>query len=180
MKSLHCNQASGESEHNVKVLSASEVTGNGKNAQGQSWERSRSLSRMRKQVKFLREVKFIPISKVRIIYYLFFFYISTSDQMETSLFGAVEHGLPCLFIWLSLVRVMRQEMIFQLLIFKPNSWVINGSLFHYLLFETSQKQCLRKNLEKDRGFTGWMRHLLSGFDCPPFPHCSSTKNLAGG
>ena len=28
---------------------------------------------MRKQVKFLREVKFIPISKVRIIYYLFIF-----------------------------------------------------------------------------------------------------------
>lgn len=180
MKSLHCNQASEESEHNVKVLSASEVAGNGENAQGQSWERIRSLSRMRKQVKFMREVKFIP--KVRIIYYLFiiFFYISSSDQMETSLFGAVEHGLPCLFIWLSLLRVMRQEMILQLLIFNPNSWVINGSLFCYLLFETSQKQCLRKNLEKDRGFTGWMRHLLSGFDCPPLPRCSSTKNLAGG
>lgn len=113
------------------------------------------------------------------IIYLFF-YVFTSDQMETSLFGAVERGLPCLFIWLSLVRVMRQEMILQLLIFKPNSWAINGSLFHHLLFETSQKQCLRKNLEKDRGFTGWKRHLLSGFDCPPFPHCSSIKNLAGG
>lgn len=36
MKSLHCNQASEESEHNVKVLSASEVAGNGENAQGQS------------------------------------------------------------------------------------------------------------------------------------------------
>lgn len=53
--------------------------------------------------------------KLFIIY--LFFYISTSDQMETSLFGAVEHGLPCLFIRLSLVRVMRQEMILQLLIF---------------------------------------------------------------
>lgn len=121
-----------------------------------------------------------PRWELFIIYLFIFFYISSSDQMETSLFGAVEHGLPCLFIWLSLVRVMRQEIILQLLIFNPNSWVINGSLFCYLLFETSQKQCLRKNLEKDRGFTGWMRHLLSGFDCPPLPRCSSTKNLAGG
>ena len=73
------------------------------------------------------------------LYFLNYLFIS-----ERYFIVAVVHGLPCLFILLSLVSVMKHKIITWLLIINPTSWLINNSLFPSLV-ENCQRQCLRKN-----------------------------------